>query len=297
MTQTTSSGESSSLRVSRVKPRAWRPPSVGMVAAYILIVLGALFCLIPFWMMLVYGTQSAAEIFTLPPPLWFGDDFLENTKRLTETVPFFRNLWNSFYIAILATTCTLFFCSLAGFAFAMYEFKFRELLFSIVMATMTIPAFLNIVPTYKMLNAIGWLNHPIALWLPGAAGAFGIFLMRQYIGGTVPKDLLEAARIDGCDEFGLYWRVVLPLSRPAMGTLGLVSFIGAWNNLQGSLIVMQSKETFTVQHALNAMKGAYNTDWGGLFAGTLLAVVPLLILFVIFSKQLIEGLTAGSVKG
>jgi multiple sugar transport system permease protein len=268
-----------------------------MLVAYVLITFGALFCLVPFWIMLVYGTHSASEIFSFPPPLWFGDDFFDNLKRLTETVPFWRNLWNSFYIALMATTFTLFFCSLAGYAFAMYDFKGRELLFSIVMATMIIPGFLNLVPSYKMLNTFGWLNHPIALWLPGVAGAFGIFMMRQYIGATVPKDLLEAARIDGATEFGLYWRIVLPLSRPALGTLGLVTFIGAWNNLQGSLIVMQSKETFTVQHALNAMKGAYNTDWGGLFAGTLLAVLPLLILFAVFSKQLIEGLTAGSVKG
>ncbi len=278
-------------------PKAPRLPRPGMVAAYILIAVGALFCLLPFWMMLVYGTHTAAEIFSYPPPLWFGSAFPENLQRLTETVPFFRNLWNSFYIALMATTFTLFFCSLAGFAFAMYDFKGREWLFSIVMGTMLIPGFLNLVPFYKMMNALGWLNHPIALWLPGVAGAFGIFLMRQYIGSTVPKDLLEAARIDGCSEFGLYWRIVLPLARPALGTLGLVTFIGNWNNLQGSLIVMQNKDTFTVQHALNAMKGAYNTDWGGLFAGTLLAVLPLLLLFVLFSKQLIEGLTAGSVKG
>ena len=297
MTRMTTRRETPSRTGSNTRPRAWKAPRPGMIAAYILIGIGALFCLIPFWMMLVYGTQSASEIFTLPPPFFFGDDFVENTKRLNETVPFFRNLWNSFYIAIMATVCTLFFCSLAGYAFAMYDFRGREWLFSIVMATMTIPGFLNLVPSYKMLNFFGWLNKPIALWLPGAAGAFGIFLMRQYIGASVPKELLEAARMDGCTEFGLYWRIVLPLSRPAMGTLGLVSFIGAWNNLQGSLIVMQSKDTFTAQHALNAMRGAYNTDWGGLFAGTLLAVVPLLILFAIFSRQLIEGLTAGSVKG
>ena len=272
-------------------------PSIGMLAAYLLIAVGAVFCLLPFWMMLVYGTHSAREIFTYPPPMWFGTEFLENVQRLTETVPFFRNLWNSFYIALMATTFTLFFCSLAGYAFAMYDFKGREWLFTVVMGTMLIPGFLNLVPFYKMMNAIGWLDRPIALWLPGVAGAFGIFLMRQYIGSSIPKDLLEAARIDGCNEFELYWRIVLPLARPAMGTLGLVTFIGNWNNLQGSLIVMQSKDTFTVQHALNAMKGAYNTDWGGLFAGTLLAVIPLLVLFALFSKQLIDGLTAGSVKG
>ncbi len=148
-----------------------------------------------------------------------------------------------------------------------------------------------------MMNILGLLNKPIALWLPGAASAFGIFLMRQYIGGILPRELLEAGRLDGCTEFGLYWRIALPLSRPALGTLGLVTFVGAWNNFQGALVVMQDTNTATVQLALNNLKGAYNTDWGALFAGTGLAVIPLLILFSIFSRQLIEGLTAESVKG
>jgi multiple sugar transport system permease protein len=289
--------QSPSLRTTHGKPRVWKWPSLGLIAAYALIAVGALFCLLPFWLMLVYGTHTAKDIFSFPPPLWFGGAFFENLQRLTETVPFWRNVWNSFYIAGVTTALTLFFCSLAGFAFAMYDFRWREQLFSIVMATMLIPGFLNLVPFYKMMNAFGWLDRPIALWLPGVAGAFGIFLMRQYMGNTIPKDLLEAARIDGCSEFGLYWRIAAPLSRPALGTLGLVTFIGGWNNLQGSLVIMQSKDTFTIQHALNAMRGSYTTDWGGLFAGTLLAVLPLLLLFTLFSRQLIEGLMAGSVKG
>ena len=117
------------------------------------------------------------------------------------------------------------------------------------------------------------------------------------MGSTIPRDLLEAARLDGCNEFQLYSQIALPLSRPALGTLGLVTFIGAWNNFQGALIVMQSKETATVQLAIRNLKGAYNTDWGATFAGTLIAVIPLLLLFVLFSRQLISGLLAGSVKG
>jgi len=282
----------------RVTPRA-RPPRVsgGLLVGYLLIALGALFCLAPFYLMLVYATHSAAEIYSVPTPVGLGSALGENLAHLLEVVPFGRNLWNSLYIALLSTAATLFFCSLAGFAFAMYEFRFRELLFSGVLATLLIPGFLNLVPFYLMMNAFGWLNKPLALWLPGAASAFGIFLMRQYIGSTLPSALLEAARIDGCTEFGLYWKIALPLSKPALGALGLVSFVGAWNNFQGALIVMQDKNTATVQLALGNLKGAYNTDWGALFAGSALAVIPLLVLFAVFSKQLIEGLTAGSVKG
>jgi multiple sugar transport system permease protein len=272
-------------------------PSTTLLLAYMLIGIGAVFCVFPFYMMLVYGTQSKAEIFSFPPPLWFGDDFIANLLSLLSQVPFWRNIWNTLYIALLHTGFTLFFCSLAGYAFAMYEFRGREFLFSIVLGTMLIPGFVNMVPSYLMLNFFGWLNQPIALWLPGVAGAFGIFFMRQYIGSTVPKELLEAARIDGCSEFGAFWRVILPLARPALGTLGLITFIGAWNNLQGALIVMSSKETYTVQLALNNLKGAYNTDWGANFAGALIAVIPLTMLLIVFSRQLIEGLMAGSVKG
>ena len=271
--------------------------SIGMLSAYLVIGLGAVFCLFPFWMMLVYGTHSSSDIFAFPPKFWFGTHFLENTQRLLETVPFWRNLWNSAYIAVISTALTLFFCSLGGFGFSMYDFRGREFLFSIIMGTMLIPGFLGMVPSYLMFNALGWLNRPIALWFPSIANAFGIFLMRQYMGSTIPRDLLEAARLDGCNEFQLYSHIALPLSRPALGTLGLVTFIGAWNNFQGALIVMQSKETATVQLAIRNLKGAYNTDWGATFAGTLIAVIPLLLLFVLFSRQLISGLLAGSVKG
>jgi multiple sugar transport system permease protein len=271
--------------------------SLVRLSAYLIIILGAFSCLTPFYIMLVYGSHSVADIFSFPPPLWFGDDFLTNLENLLATAPFWRNLWNSFYIAVMATFFTLFFCSLAGFAFAMYDFKGRETMFTIVLSTMLIPGFLNLVPFYLMMQAIGWIDRPIALYLPGAASAFGIFLMRQFIGSTVPRDLLEAARIDGASEFGLFWRIVIPLARPALGTLGLVTFIGAWNNYQGALVIMQSKETFTAQVALGALKGAFQTDWGALFAGTVITVVPLLIIFSFTSKQLIEGLTAGSVKG
>ena len=284
------------LERSKLRPKRF-VLSPALLVAYTLVAIGAVFCLLPFYLMMIYGTHSVQEIFTSPPPFLIGDQFKANLLRLLENQPFLRNLWNSFYIAVLSTALTLFFCSLAGFGFAMYEFRGREKLFSLVLATMLVPGFLGLVPFYLMMNAFHWLNRPIALWLPSAASAFGIFLMRQYIGATIPKDLLEAARIDGCNEFGLYWRIGLPLSRPALGTLGLVTFIGSWNDLQGGLIVFQGRDTQTVQVALRALQGAYTTDWGALFAGIVVAVVPLLVLFAIFSKQLIEGLTAGSVKG
>jgi multiple sugar transport system permease protein len=147
-----------------------------------------------------------------------------------------------------------------------------------------------------IMAALGWIDQHRALYVPGAASAFGIFLMRQFASTAVPKDLLEAARMDGCGEFAVYWRIVLPLLKPALGTLGLITFIGSWNNFIGPLIVMRSVDNFTLPLALRSIQNPENTEWGALMAGSAIATLPLLVLFVIFSRQLIAGLTAGAVK-
>jgi multiple sugar transport system permease protein len=191
----------------------------------------------------------------------------------------------------------LFFCSLAGFAFAVYEFRFRKLAFGMVLASMMLPAFLGMIPSFMVMDFLGWLDQPRALYIPAAASAFGIFLMRQYIAATIPKELLEAARIDGCGEFRLYWNIVLPLIVPALGTLGLITFITSWNNFLAPLIVMRSVTSYTLPLALRSVQGTTNTEWGAVMAGTAIGVLPLLILFAVFSRRLIDGLTAGAVKG
>jgi multiple sugar transport system permease protein len=267
------------------------------LVAYGFVGAGALLMLAPFYFMFVFATHTRSEIFSLPPPTWFGDAALLNLKLLQENVPlFWRNFANSVYVALMGTVLSLFFCSLAGYAFAMYDFRFKKAAFAIVMATMLLPPFLGIIPTFMVMDAIGWLNQPRALYLPGAAGAFGIFLMRQYIGSAIPKELVEAARMDGCGEFRIYWNIVLPLTTPALGTLGLISFIASWNNFLGPLIVMREMEAYTLPLALRSMQSPVNTEWGAVMAGSAVAVLPLLVLFVLSSRRLIDGLTAGAVK-
>ena len=194
------------------------------------------------------------------------------------------------------TAANLFFCSLAGYAFAMFEFKFKDKLFLFVMATMLLPAFVGMIPTVITMSWLGWLNQPKALIVPAACTALGVFMMRQYITSAIPRDLIDAARIDGCGEFGIFFRIVLPLITPALGTLGLVTFIGSWNNFMGPLIVMRDMEMFTVPLALRALQGTGQTPWGAICAGSSIAVLPLLVMFVMASRRLIEGLTAGAVK-
>lgn len=267
----------------------------GLLLALLLLL--AVLTVFPFYWMFVLATHSRDTIFAAPPPLWFGDDLARNYQALLDTLPFWRNVWNSVYVAVVATATTLFFCSLGGFGFAMYRFRFKNALFTILIVSLMIPQLLNIIPYYLIIDFLGWLDTPRALWFPGMANAFGIFLMRQYIASSIPGELLDAARIDGASEFRIYRSVVLPLIRPGLATLALLTFIAQWNNFLGPLIVMRSRETFTIPLALRSLQGLINTDWGAVILGTALAVVPLLILFAFASRQVIEGLTAGAVKG
>ena len=265
-------------------------------AAYAFVAIGALIMLAPFYFMFVFATHSRTEIFSLPPPMFFGDDFFNNLKILTERMPFWRNLGWSLYVAIGSTVLTLLFCSLGGYAFALFDFRFKNALFGLVMGTMLLPSFMNMIPTFMIMDALGWIDQPKALYIPGAASAFGIFLMRQFVTTSIPKDLIEAARMDGCSELGIYARIVLPLLKPALGTLGLITFIASWNNFIGPLIVMRSPDMYTLPLALRSLQNPVNTEWGALMTGSAIATLPLVILFILSSRQLISGLTAGAVK-
>jgi multiple sugar transport system permease protein len=264
--------------------------------AYSLVGVGALVMLLPFYFMFVFASHSRTEIFSLPPPLFFGDDFLANLKILTDRMPFWRNLGWSLYVAIASTLLTLLFCSMGGYAFAQFEFKYKNALFGLVMGTMLLPSFMNMIPTFMIMDLLGWIDQPRALYIPGAASAFGIFLMRQFIASAIPKDLIEAARMDGCSEIGIFLRIVLPLLKPALGTLGLITFIASWNNFIGPLVVMRSPDMYTLPLALRSLQSPVNTEWGALMTGSAIATLPLMVLFIISSRQLISGLTAGAVK-
>jgi multiple sugar transport system permease protein len=263
----------------------------------VFLALGGIAMLAPFFFMFVFATHTRADIFSVPPPLFFSDHFFENIQILMAKIPFWRNLGLSLYVGIMATGLTLLFCSMAGFAFVAYEFRFKKALFALVMATMLVPAFLGMIPTFMIMDGLGWINQPRALYLPAAAPAMGIFLMRQYISSAIPKDLYEAARMDGCSEWSVYWRVVVPLLGPAFGTLGLITFIASWNNFMGPLVVMRTPEMYTFPLALRSVQSPVDTEWGALMAGSAVAVIPLLIIFVFSSRRLIEGLTAGAVRG
>ncbi len=268
------------------------------VAAYGVLALGAFVMLLPFYYMMVYASHTNTEILSVPPPSWFGSHTLANLADLLERRPrFWHSMGLSLWIAVAVTVLNLFFCSLAGYAFAMFEFAGKDKLFGFIMATMLLPAFVSMIPTVLLMSQLGWINDSRALIVPGACGAVGIFMMRQYIGSAIPRELVEAARMDGCPEFGIYWRVVLPLLGPALGTLALVTFIGSYNNFIGALLVMRDQDAYTMPLVLRSLQGTSGITWGALSIGAAITVLPLLVLFVIYSRRLIDGLTAGAVKG
>ncbi len=265
-------------------------------SAHALVGLGAALMIAPLYFLFVFASHTREQIFSVPPPAWFDTQFLANMAALLERIPFWQNLSWSLYVALASTFLTLLFCSMAGYAFAMFEFKFKKTLFFMVMGTLLLPQFMNMIPLFMVMDALGWINQPRALYIPGAASAFGIFLMRQFISASLPKELIEAARIDGCGEWGIYTRIVLPVIKPALGTLGLITFIASWNNFILPLIVMRSSDMYTLPLALRSIQSPVDTPWGALMAGSAIATIPLLILYVLSSRQLISGLTAGAVK-
>jgi len=265
--------------------------------AYLILIIMCFFTFLPFFFMFIFATWDKSQIYTLPPHVVPGPDLASNYATLMRKINFWRSFWNSLYISTVGTVLTVFFCSLGGFAFAMYEFRFKNLLFSMVQGSLLIPSIAGIIPFYLILQAIGWIGQPKALYIPGIANAIGIFLMRQYITSAIPKELVEAARIDGCSEFRIFWSVIFPLLGPAVATLALTTFIGSFNDVVGALIVLKDRDTFTVQLALRSLQGRSTAETGAMMVGVCIAVIPLLIVFAFTSRNLIAGLAAGSVKG
>ena len=284
------------------RPRRARLPWQ-RVPIWALMLLACFLSVVPFYLMFVWASLPSDQIFAVPPHLWFGTAIVDNFNKMMDATfgMALRQFWNSLYISVLSTVTTLFFCSLAGFAFAMYEFRGKAFLFGFILLTMLIPPLVMDIPSFLVMNNfLHWIGTPKTLWVPGMANAFGIFLMRQYIMSALPKSLIEAARLDGATEFGIYTRVVVPLIRPILATLGVVTFVGSWNNFKGALIMKLSEDsTMTLPLSLRKITGGatnVNADWGATLMMVVLTVVPLLIIFLIASRQVISGLTSGAVK-
>ncbi len=243
------------------------------------------------------GNQLFLQLTIHQPPylsiVW--DKFTSNYRNLWQTVPYNRYFINSVFIATASTLLTLFFCSLGGYAFAKYQFRGQKILFGILLASMMVPFQVLLVPLFGLMYDIGWLNSYKAIIIPFSVGAFGVFLMRQFI-VTIPSELIDAARIDGCSEFGIYYRIVLPIIKPALGALTIYSFLGSWNGYLWPLIILRDEVKYTLPIGLANLVGIYRQDYGMLMAGTLLSLMPIVILFLAMQREFVQGITLGSVK-
>ncbi|MCM3128490.1 MULTISPECIES: carbohydrate ABC transporter permease [unclassified Paenibacillus] len=270
-----------------------RLKSIGL---YVGLAIGLVISMFPFYWLIVMSTRTTADIYSFPPKLWFGGEFWNNLTRVMEQIDFVGAFLNTLFVSAVVTILVLFFDSLAGFAFAKFEFPGKKWLFVLLLATMMVPSQLSLVPSFVIMAELGWVGSYKALIVPGMVNAFGIFWIRQYAEGSIPKELLDAGRMDGAGFFRLYFNVALPILRPAFAFLGAFTFIGVWNDYLWPLIVLTDESRYTLQIALSQLNGLYNTDYAMIIAGTLLAIIPLIILFLFISKQFISDIAAGAIK-
>mgnify|MGYP000863137468 FL=1 len=268
-----------------------------MALLAVVLIVSAIMTVFPFLWSALLSTRDRTEIFGSGISFAIGDSLAVNYAKLLEIMPFWQAMFNSIYIAFLGTTISLLFCSMGGYAFAVYKFKGKTLLFGMLVGSMMIPPVLSLIPYFMIVKFLGLLDNHLAVWLPFTTTPFGIFLMRQHVVASVPKELLEAAKLDGAGEFRTYWSVVLPLMKPALATLAIVQFVFFWNMFMQPLVVLTTPENYVITQALRSVQGIPNTPWGAVMLGTTISILPLVVTYLFASKQMISGLTSGAVKG
>ncbi|MBB6017372.1 carbohydrate ABC transporter permease [Deinococcus radiopugnans] len=256
----------------------------------------ALIFLAPLWIMAVFSTHPDSAIFSPSPPLWFGGNFMENFRGLQADTNYLRTLFNSTMIASLYTVFSMVLTSMGGYAFAKFEFPGKNWLFGLILATLTIPTFVTIIPQFILVaRDLKISNTYWAVILPTLANTIGIFYMRQAF-QTVPSDLLHAARIDGASEGRIFWQIALPIVRPALAALAILLFLASWNDYLWPLIVLTQKDSYTMPVALGTLVGLTRVSWGGIMVGTAIATIPFLALFLSLQRHFVAGIAGGAVK-
>ncbi|WP_248926258.1 carbohydrate ABC transporter permease [Paenibacillus hamazuiensis] len=264
---------------------------------YVVLIAGAALSAYPFYWMLVIATRTRDAVYEMPPAILPGPELIANMSHALERIIFFRALWNSAVVSASTTASVLFFCSLAGYAFAKFDFPGKKWLFLLVLGTLLVPQQLSVLPNYILMSKLSWIDSYKAIIVPGMVSAFGIFWMRQYIGASIHQELIEASRIDGCGYFYTFVRIVLPIIVPALATLGIFTFLNTWNDFFWPLVVLKNNENFTIQIALQQLFSRNDSiDYGMIMAATFFATLPLLVVFALFSRWFISGLTSGAVK-
>jgi multiple sugar transport system permease protein len=267
------------------------------LAIHLLLLVTAAAFVAPFYWMLITSVKLEDDLFKVPPDLVPWPITTDNYPLVFELMPMARAFFNSAKIAVLSTLGTLVTCSLAAYAFAKVRFGMKSALFAGFLSTIMIPGQVTLIPLYILFSRIGWVDTHWPLIVPQVLlNAYGVFLLRQFMEG-VPTAYVEAAKMDGASHLEIWWRIMLPLCKPALITLGMFTFVGNWNNFLGPLIFLNSNDKFTLPLIINSFRTVYYVEWGLLMAAACVAVVPVVLLYLIFQRFFVEGIALSGLKG
>ena len=269
---------------------------INLMSMNTLVLLGVLISVMPFIYMITASVRHQGELYSLPvtimPREWTG----HNYEKLFGDTNFVIWYGNTIFTAGIRTLLGVYFAALAGAAFAKYDFRFKRLCFFIVLATLTLPFHAILIPLFLLMRDFGWVDTYLAVIIPGIVGAFNIFLMRQYI-EAVPDELMDAARIDGASELGIFHRIIIPLVRPALGVVAILTFVNTWNDFLWPLVVLHDDTKYLLSIGIATMDGPYDVEIGAIMAASFLSTLPILLVFVLMQRQIIAGLTQGAIRG
>ncbi len=266
------------------------------VVLYLAIAVLFVLVVFPFYWMIVTSLQPQDAVFSMPPQLWPKHVTFQNYIDAWNSAPWLRYFGNTLFVAVASTLISLVTSSLAAFAFASIEFRGKEALFSLVLSVMMIPAATTLIPNFLIIRTLGWYDTFYALIIPFAASVFGIFLLRQYF-MSMPRELWEAAQIDGASRMRFFRSIALPLAKPAIVTIAINSFLGAWTSFLWPTVMTQSQNKQLIEVALNAFLGEKNQQWAQLAAASVFTTIPIVVLFFFVQRQFIEGIGGGGIKG
>jgi cellobiose transport system permease protein len=278
-----------------LRVRAGRQHHAGPLA-YVLLALMAIVSIFPLYWTMVAASTDNTRVSQTPPPFLPGPNLFHNLARAWSEAAMGKAMINSLIVAGVIALSTVLFATLAGFAFAKLKFKGRNILLTLVIGTMMVPPQLGVVPLFMMMSELGWAQQLPAVIFPTLVSAVGVFFMRQYLAEALPDELVEAARVDGAHSLRIFWSIVLPVARPPMAVLFMITFVHAWNDFFWPFVVLDMTNP-TVPVALTQLSAGYVRDQSLIMAGALLGTLPLLAMFIVFGRQIVSGIMAGAVKG
>jgi len=283
----------------QARRRSKRPkPDLRLIGVGVLVTLGAFIMLLPFVWMLSTSLKPSSAVLALPPQVIPDEPTFDAYKDVVRRFPIGRVFFNSLLVALATTAGQLVICSMSGYAFARFRFRGRNALFFVYLATLMVPFAVTVTPLFIIVKSLGWTNSYLGLVVPTMFSAFGTFLMRQFF-LSVPRELEEAATIDGASTLTTFTRVIVPISGPAFATLGVLSFMASWNNFLWPLLIVSDQEFMTLPLALATLQGLYpgQTEWNLIMAGAVITVLPMILVFLFAQRWVVEGVAASGLKG